>query len=318
MVGRQAVPGRAGADGEAVRVGRHTVQLTHPGKVLFPADGITKADLLEYYVAVARRMIPHLKDRPVNLQRFPSGIDHKGFFQQEMPDYFPDWIDGVTVQKEGGQLRHVMIQDAGTLAYLASQACITPHAWLSRAGQLEYPDQMVLDLDPTEAEGDQLRGAAAAAGALLVELGLTPFLKTTGSRGYHVVVPLDGRLDFDMVRAFAHDVAEVLARRHPAELTSETRKAKRGGRIYIDTLRNAYAHTAVPAYAVRARAGAPVATPIDWEELADPAMHAARFTIRNVLDRRQDPWAGFRRSARGLTRAREKLDEMRQASSALY
>jgi bifunctional non-homologous end joining protein LigD len=303
----------------ALRVGRHTVQLTNPDKILFPADGITKRDLAEYYKAVAPRMVPHLRDRPLNLQRFPEGIGRPGFFQQEMPDHGPDWLEGVTVAKEGGSVRHLMAQNAATLVYLANQGCITPHAWLSRAGALERPDQIIFDLDPPGEDDPRVRGATLALGALLRELGLAPFVKTTGSRGYHVMVPLDAGADFEEVRAFAESVAEALVRERPAELTTETRKAQRRGRVFVDTMRNAYAHTAVPPFAVRARPGAPVATPIAWEELEDRRMRPARFTLRTVLRRLEagvDPWRDYRRRARGLARARQALGPARPGAGA--
>lgn len=294
---------------------RRTVEVTHPDKVLFPDDGITKAELVDYYRDVARVMVPHVKDRPANLQRFPDGIGTPGFFQQAMPEYFPEWVAGVTVSKEGGELRHVMLQDAATLAYVANQGCITPHVWLSRRSALDRPDEMIFDVDPPEVSDgpDAAREVARALGAVLAELRLPAFVKTTGSRGYHVVVPLVVEAEFDMVRELAQQVAAVLAARYPDRVTVEPRKRQRGGRVYLDTLRNAYAHTAVPPFAVRARAGAPVAAPIAWEELDDPAMRADRFTLRTVRERLADgpdPWRGLRRRAVTLQAARGRVADL--------
>jgi bifunctional non-homologous end joining protein LigD len=289
------------------------VEVTHPDRVLFPADGITKAELVDYYRLVARWMGPHLADRPANLQRFPDGIDRPGFFQQEMPEYFPDWIDGVLVSKAGGRLRHVVIQNTATLVYLANIGCITPHTWLSRSDRLEYPDQLIFDLDPTGSDAVAVADAARALRALLEELGLVPFVKTTGSRGYHVVVALDRRSSFEEVREVATGIADALVARDPERLTTEPRKARRRGRIYLDTLRNAYAHTAVPPFAVRARPGAPVAFPISWDELDDPAMHPSRFTIRNALEqleRSADPWRELGDAARPLADIRAGLRQL--------
>jgi bifunctional non-homologous end joining protein LigD len=294
-------------------VGGRAVAVSSLDKVLFPEGGITKGELIEYYRTVAPHMLPHLKDRPVNLERYPDGIAGGGFFQQAMPDSFPEWIESVTVEKAGGRVRHVVIQTAATLVYLANQGCITPHAWLSRRDRLDQPDQLVFDLDPPGQDPEGVRTAARTLGELLRELELVPFLKTTGSRGYHVLVPLDRREHFDSVRAFAQAVAALLVQRHPELLTVEGRKAKRGRRIYLDTLRNAYAHTAVPAYAVRARPNAPVATPIGWEELEDPAMHPAHFTLRNLPSRLRDdpdPWRDLRRRARSLASTRRRLEEL--------
>jgi bifunctional non-homologous end joining protein LigD len=304
----------AGATADTrVRVGGRAVAVSSLDKVLFPEAGITKGELIEYYAAVAPHMLPQLKDRPVNLERFPEGIARGGFFQQAMPDSFPEWIEGVTVEKADGTVRHVLVQTAATLVYLANQGCITLHAWLSRRDRLDYPDQLVFDLDPPDQDPEGVRNAARALGELVRELELVPFLRTTGSRGYHVLVPLDRREDFEGVRAFAQAVAGLLVRRHPKQLTTEGRKAKRGKRIYVDTLRNAYAHTAVPAYTVRAKPTAPVATPIGWDELEDRAMHPARFTLRNLGTRLRDgpdPWRDLRRRVRGLASARRLLEEL--------
>lgn len=298
-----------------MRVGARTIEITHPERMLFPGDGITKGDLAEYYRLVGPAMLPHVADRPLNLERFPNGIDEGGFFQQEMPEYYPGWITGVMVGKAGGELRHVVAEEPATLVYLANQNCITPHAWLSRQDRLDQPDQMIFDLDPPEANDPRVRHATLRLGALLAELGLPAFVKTTGSRGYHVLVPLDRDRDFDAVRDFANAVAELLAQAHGEHLTTEQRKRERRGRILVDTLRNAYAHTAVPPYAVRARPGAPVATPITWEELADPAMHPQRFTLRDVPERLErleqrddDPWRDLARRAVTLDGAQERLD----------
>jgi bifunctional non-homologous end joining protein LigD len=288
-----------------LRVGSRTIEVTHPAKVLFPQDDITKLELVEYYRAIAAWMLPHLRERPINLERFPAGISRPGFFQQGMPDHYPEWMDSVSVKKVGGTVRHVVVQDGATLAYLANSGCITPHAWLSRRGRLQRPDMMIFDLDPPSRGAPRLKDMVRAVGDRLRERGLFPALKTTGARGYHVIVPLSGRQSFDDVRTFARGVAEELVRQHPRELTMESRKRQRGGRIYLDTLRNAYAHTAVPPFAVRARRGAPVATPIAWEELDDPEMSSARFTIRTVLarlDSGADPWGDFRRRAKTLPR----------------
>jgi bifunctional non-homologous end joining protein LigD len=290
---------------QRIRVGSRTIEVTHPTKVLFPQDGITKLELVEYYRTVSRWMLPHLRDRPINLERFPAGISRPGFFQQGMPDHYPGWMDSVSVKKEGGTVRHVVIQDGASLAYLANLGCITPHAWLSRRGRLQRPDMMIFDLDPPSRGAKRLKEMVRAVGDAVRDRGFAPFLKTTGSRGYHVVVPLPARETFDQVRTTAREIADELVRQYPRELTTESRKSQRAGRIYLDTLRNAYAHTAVPPFAARARAGAPVATPIAWEELDDPEMTSARFTIRTVLARLEsgtDPWRAFRPRAKRQAR----------------
>jgi bifunctional non-homologous end joining protein LigD len=291
-----------------------TVEITHPDKLLFPDDGITKADLADYYERVCEWMLPHIRFRPVSMQRFPDGIGGKGFFHKDVPDYFPKWIRRVEVPKSNGTVTHMFVCDDAALVYLVGQNTITPHVWLSRADRLWQPDRMVIDLDPApESDFNAVRRAAHATGELLRELGLTPFAQVTGSKGIHVWTPLRRRAAHDEVRAFAGDIGRVLADRHPDELTTEFRKAKRGGRILVDTARNTYAQTAVPPYAVRPRPGAPVATPLDWDELSDSKLRPDRWTIRNVLRRlaaKGDPWADIGSYARGISRARRRLESL--------
>lgn len=287
--------------------------MTHAERVLFPEAGITKGELVAYYGAVAPAMLPYVMERPANLQRFPSGIDGPGFFQQARPPFYPDWVPGVTVAKARGRVEHPVLQSRAALQYVANQGCITPHIWLSRIGRLRQPDQLVFDLDPSDSMLGEVAAAARQVAAVLEEVGLVPFVKTTGSRGYHVTVPLDERATYDTARDFANGVAALLVRRQPELFTIAARKAARGERIYVDTLRNAYGHTVVPPYAVRARPSAPVATPVAWDELDDPAMHAARFTLRDVPKRlasRPDPWHAWRRSARALGPARVRLAQL--------
>jgi bifunctional non-homologous end joining protein LigD len=291
-----------------------TVDITHPDKVLFPGDGITKADLAGYYERVSEWMLPHVAYRPVSMQRFPDGIDGKGFFHKDVPDYFPRWLRRVEVPKADGTVTHVFACDAATLVYLVGQNTITPHVWLSRADRLWQPDRMVIDLDPPPgSDFKAVRLAARQAGELLRELGFTPFAQVTGSKGIHVWTPLRRRARHDEVRAFAGDIGRVLAGRHPGELTTEFRKAKRDGRILVDTARNTYAQTAVPPYAVRPRPGAPVATPIEWDELSDSKLRSDRWNVKNVFRRLHangDPWADIGSYARGISRARRRVESM--------
>jgi bifunctional non-homologous end joining protein LigD len=293
----------------AIRAGRRTVQISRPDKPLFP-DGITKADLARYYEAVAPAMLPHLADRPLNLERYPDGIERQRIIQQRASEHFPAWIRRVRVAKAGGTVDHVVARDSATLVYLANQATITIHPWLSRADRLDRPDRIIFDLDPSGNELREVAQGAQVIGDLLRELGLEPSVMTSGSRGYHVLVPLQRRGDFDGVREFARDVAALAADREPRLFTVEQRKAKREGRILIDVMRNAYAHTAVAPYSVRPRPGAPVATPLHWAELNDPRIAPDRFTIRDIpsrLAREGDPWAHLGRHAQPLGGARRLL-----------
>jgi bifunctional non-homologous end joining protein LigD len=288
-----------------------TVEITHPDKVLFPGDGITKGDLADYYRRVGEWMLPHVKNRPVSMQRFPGGIGSRGFFHKDIPDYFPAWIRRVEVPKANGTVTHVIAADVDTLVYLVGQNTITPHVWMSRADRPWQPDRMVFDLDPPPgSDFNAVRRAARHTGELLSELGFTPFAQVTGSKGIHVWTPLRRRARHDEVRAFAGDVGRVLAARHPDELTSEWRKEKRDGRILVDVARNTYAQTAVPPYAVRPRPGAPVATPLAWDELSDSKLRPDRWTVKNVIRRLEakgDPWAEIGSYARGISRARRRV-----------
>jgi bifunctional non-homologous end joining protein LigD len=280
-----------------------SVTITHPDKALFP-DGLTKAGLASYYERVAEVMLPHVRGRPLHMQRFPDGIDGRELQQKQVPDYFPGFVDRVEVpRRRGGTVTHATIESTDTLVYLAGQACVTPHVWLSRADRLECPDQLIFDLDPPGGDLGPARDAARRLRSLLDEAKLTSFLKSTGSRGYHVVAPLDRSRSFEHVRAFARDVASELADRVPDRFTVEQRIAARQGRLYLDTARNGYAQTAVAPYAVRAIDGAPVACPLEWDELGrvDPQ----GFTVRNLfrrLARRADPWAGMAHAAAPLPR----------------
>jgi bifunctional non-homologous end joining protein LigD len=299
-----------------VRAGRRTVELHRPGKVLFPGDGrnkeYTKEDLVAYYRAVAPFMLPHLRGRPLMLERHPDGLDGPRFMQKNLQDHDPDWISRIEVPKEGGTVCHPVCDDTATLVYLADQACVTLHRWLSRVDRIDRPDRMVFDLDPADDDFDSVRRAARWLGELLDGIELPSALMTTGSRGLHVVVALGGHHDFDEAREFARDVAGTLTAEHPDELTTAARKKDRGDRLYVDVQRNAYAQTAVVPFTVRARPGAPVATPISWEQLDDPELGPRRWTIDDAVDQaRTDPWSGLLRRGRALGPARRRLDALR-------
>ncbi len=293
---------------DAIRAGRRTIAVSNADRVMFPSDGITKGDIVDYYRRVAPWMVPHVKDRPVSMQRVRENIDTQVFYQKDMPSHFPDWINRVTVPKVGGTVTHVVCDNAETLVYIANQGCITPHVWLSRVAALDKPDRMIIDLDPGDGGVADARFAARLARELLTEAGLVPYLMATGSRGYHVVVPLRPNEGFEEVREVCFGLAEALARRAPDRLTTEFYKAERAGRLFLDCNRNAWAQTAVPPFAVRPKPGAPVAVPLDWEELdtAEPD----GWTVRTVMERLEagaDPWADLGRRMRTLTAARRWL-----------
>lgn len=286
---------------EAISVGGRAIEITHGERVLFPDDGITKADVVEHYARVAPFALPHLRGRPVSMQRIRDNIYAQVFYQKDAPPHFPDWIHRVTVPKSGGTVTHAICDDAASLVYLANQGCITPHVWLSRVPDLRLPDRLIIDLDPGDGGVADARFAAKLAHEILDDAGLAPFLMATGSRGYHVVVPIKPQADFEDVRAIAFGLAEQMATRAPDRLTTEFYKEKRGGRLFLDCNRNAWAQTAVPPYSVRPKPGAPVAVPITWEELETVAPDA--FNVRTIparLTASPDPWHGFARRARSL------------------
>jgi bifunctional non-homologous end joining protein LigD len=293
---------------------RNEVEVTHADRLVFPADGITKGDIVDYYSQIADVMVSHLKGRPLTVWRYPRGIDHHGFVQQDFSESLPEWMGRVEVDKEGGTVVHPTADRPQALRWLANQNCLTLHAWMSRRNALNTPDQVVFDLDPSGGDFAVVRATARAVADVLDELGLAAYLQTTGSRGIHVVTPIKGDADFDTVRQFARDVAEVVALDDPAHRTVEMRKANRGDRVYLDVMRNAYAQTAVAPYAVRARRGAPVATPLEWDELNRRGLRADRFTIRDVpkrLAETGDPWADLRRRGRSLVRPAQRLAKIR-------
>lgn len=295
-----------------LNVDSHTIELSHADKVLFPRDGITKRDLADYYYRVAEAMLPHLRGRPVTMHRFPDGLEGEGFYQKEISSYFPEWIRRASLEKEGGTVTYLLCEDAATLVYMASQACITPHVWLSRADRSKHPDLLIFDLDPPDGSFEPVRQAAWSLRDLLDELGLVPFVKSTGSRGLHVAVPLDRSASFDEVYAFAEKAAQRLASRNPERLTTEQRKEKREGRVFVDVMRNNYGQMAVAPYAVRALPGAPIAVPLDWDELRDETFHPRKYNMRNILtrlSRKAEPWRELYRHAHSLSEAKQRLEK---------
>ena len=264
--------------------------ISHPEKLLFPTDGITKGDVCAYYEAVAEVMLPHVAGRPVTMERFPAGIDKKGFIQKDVSKGFPAWLERVEIpRRAGGEdegvVHYPLVGEARALVWLANQNSITPHVWTSRVPALERPDLCVFDLDPSEDEPANLRAAALAVRELLAELGLGSFIKTSGSKGFHILVALDGQADFEPVRRFSQGVGAVLVKRHPALFTQEFIKADRDGRIFIDTGRNGYGATFAAVYALRPKPGAPVSAPCSWAELESGAVAPQTVTLRTMPTR---------------------------------
>jgi bifunctional non-homologous end joining protein LigD len=289
------------------------VVISHPEKVLFPDDGITKGEMAAYYEMVAPVMLPHIRNRPVTMERFHRGIGEDGFFQKSISKGAPAWLPIAEVPKKGGTVKHPLINDERSLLWLANQNCITPHVWTSRVPDLLHPDVCIFDLDPLQEDGKVLRRAALALRDLLAELGLTSWIKTTGSKGFHIAVPLDGTSDAGQVSQFSHVVGRLLVERHPKELTLEFSKADRDGRIYVDTGRNHPPATFAVTYAVRARPGAPISAPCTWEEVERGKAGPATFTLRGMAKRIEsvgDLWAGVLEEGVSLRPAIKKLETM--------
>jgi bifunctional non-homologous end joining protein LigD len=287
--------------------------ITHPEKVLFPDDGITKGDLAAYYEAIAPVMLPHLRGRPLTMERYPAGIDKKGFWQKDVSKGFPEWLERVEVPKKDGVVHHPVITDERSLLWVANQNTITQHVWVSRVPDLYHPDICVFDLDPSKEDAAAVRAAAIGLRDLLDELGLPSWIKTTGSKGFHIVVPLDGKSDTSEVERFAHGVGRVFVSLAPDHLTQEFNKVDRKGRIYVDTGRNGYSATFAAAYTVRAKDGAPVSAPCTWEEIEKGKVEPASFTLRNMparIKKAGDIWADMSRRRRSLTKPIEKLKRM--------
>jgi bifunctional non-homologous end joining protein LigD len=280
--------------------------ITHPEKLLFPDDGITKRDLAAYYETVAPFLLPHISGRPVTMERFHRGIGAPGFFQKDVSKGFPDWLQRVEVPKKDGTVHHPLVTDLRSLLWLANQNCITPHVWISRVPDLYHPDICVFDLDPSEDRPDALRSAALQLRDLLQELGLKSWIKTSGSKGFHIVIPLDRRSNYGEVATFAHRIGSRLVSRDPDHLTQEFAKADRGGRILVDTGRNGYSATFAAAYAVRAKPGAPVSAPCTWEEVESGAASPQAYTLRTMQKRVaevSDLWRDLLEHPQSLPRA---------------
>ena len=268
-------------------------KITHPEKVLFPGEGITKGELAGYYERVAPAMLPHLRGRPVTMERYHRGIGEKGFFQKNI-EKGPAWLERVSVPKKGGVVHHPIVNDLRGLMWLANQNCITPHIWPSRVPDLYHPDLCVFDLDPLDDDAGALRKALLLLRDLLAELGCASWVKTSGSKGFHVVVPLDGSAEWNDVARFSHEVGRRLVERDPDHLTQEFYKADRRGRILIDTGRNEYSATHAAAYAIRPKPKAPVSAPCTWEEVESGQVGPRTFTLRGMaarLDRMGDLWS---------------------------
>jgi bifunctional non-homologous end joining protein LigD len=289
------------------------VVITHPEKVLFPDDGITKGELAAYYEMIAPIMLPHIARRPLTMERFPAGIGRKGFIQKDVSTGFPNWLQRIEVPKKDGVVHYPLVTDKESLLWVANQNCITPHVWISRAPELFYPDMCVFDLDPSVEDRHMLNAAALAVRDLLAELGLPSWVKTSGSKGFHIVVPLDEKSEMGEVYSFANSVGTLLVKRDPKNFTQEFHKVNRGTRILVDTGRNGWSATHAAVYAVRPKPGAPVSAPCTWHEVESGDVQPGTFTLRKMasrVERLGDLWSEMRKRRRSLKRPLARLKAM--------
>jgi len=292
--------------------GELTVACTNVDRVVFPADGITKGDVLAYYRDLADLMVPELRGRPLSVVRYTKGIAKGGFFQKHYQKHFPAWLDHVTAGTKT-RVDYPIVDTAAGVVYMANQGAIEFHIWTSRKDALDRPDLLVLDLDPPDGRFDLVRRAARLVRELFEALGLPAFVKLTGSKGMHVIAPLDDAATFDEVSALGTRIGALLCRRHPEILTMEFYKKDRKDRLFVDVTRNAIGATLVAPYALRGRPGAPLSAPIEWSDVDDAALTADGIRLRDVrawLDRRGDPWRDLRARSGSVAGAARALDRL--------
>jgi len=286
--------------------------LSNLGKIFFPVPNYSKQKVLDYYRNISPVMLPHLAHRPLNMQRAPDGLDGDIFYQQAAPDYFPDWIDTITLSRaDGSPIRHALCNSSAALLYLANQAVLSFHTWLSKTPDLGYPDKLIFDLDPPPGHNfDLVVQAAVNIKNFLDRISVRCGVMTTGSSGLHLVIPLLPRFSFDQVRDTARKIASCFARKSPLQYTLETLKEKRKGRLYLDYTRNAYGQTTICPYSIRTLPRAPIAVPLDWHELHKPGMDSQKYNLSNIsrrLGQKEDPWKHFYKPGEDLMEINKKI-----------
>lgn len=280
----------------SITVENHTIELSNLNKVLFPQSGITKGQIVAYYQKIAPFFLAQAGAHLMVMHRFPDGIDAQGFYQKQISDYFPSWIKRKKIMLKTHEAQSLVVLDSkAALIYLANQAVLVFHSWLSSEKNIHKPDKIVFDLDPSKKNSlPDIRFAVRKLKKILESHGLKPFVMTTGSRSYHVVAPIVPDYSFKQVNAFAKEICKELVSDYPDRFTVEMSKSKRNGRIFLDYLRNSFGQTSVACYSLRALEGAPVATPLDWHEFAKTKPQ--QYTIKNIfkrLARKKDPWKDF-------------------------
>lgn len=282
-----------------IDVGGHHIKITHPEKEL--DEGIKKAELVEYYRNVAPLMLPHVKDRFLSMFRFPEGVHGERFFQKNIPDYFPDWIESKCLEHESGVTCYAIVKDEAAIVYISNQV-VVPHITVTRIDKPDLPDKMIFDLDPSRPDVSSLKSVALKLKGFLEALGFRSYIMTTGGKGYHIAVPVKRELDNKGVRDFALKIAQTLAKQD-ATVTTDLRVEKREGRIFIDVNRISAMQTSVAPFAARSEPGLPVASPFPWDELAN--IDPRSYSIRNYP--KVDAWSDFFASAVSIRDVIEKL-----------
>lgn len=299
----------AKAAAKSVVLDGHTIACSSIDRVVFPEVGVTKGDVIDYYADVADVMLPELRDRPLSMERFTKGLEGGGFFQKHVQKHYPDWIDRVTVPGKT-TVTYPIANTAASLVYFANQGALALHIATSRAKTIEHPDIIVFDLDPPDGGFEMVRKTALLTRDALEAIGLTAFVKTTGSKGLHVVVPLDGKDSYADVHTLGHALGKQLETEHPDLITFEFYKKDRKGRLYFDVMRNTPGATFVAPYSLRGKPTASVSTPIEWDELSDKSLRADKYTLQNVRERlakEGDPWKGLRKKPGSAKKALSKL-----------
>jgi bifunctional non-homologous end joining protein LigD len=288
-------------------IGGQTVHVTNLDKVLFPEDKLTKRDLIRFYCGIAPLLLPYLKDRPLSMNPHPDGIHGKSYWVKDKPGYAPDWIETFEYRDEKAVKHWILVNDVATLAWVANHAVIDLHPWYSRADRPEYPDWAVVDLDPAQgATFADVVMVAKVVKAGLDHLRLTGFPKTTGKRGIHIYIPIERRYTFEETRGFTEKLARMIAQVLPDKITEEWSKARRTGKIRIDYTQNVINKTLAGPYSVRPEVGAPVSTPITWEELDDPTLRPNGWTVKNIDRRVKEKGDLFR----GALELRQRLPKL--------
>jgi bifunctional non-homologous end joining protein LigD len=300
--------------GYDLKIGRNTLHLTNQSKLYWPDDGITKGELVKYYHDIAPVLLPYLRNRPQSLHRFPNGISGASFFQKDIDiQSVPRWLKTKAIYSESNEdhVNYLLCNDASTLIYMANLGCIEINPWNSRIGKLDYPDWMVLDLDPGKIAFQEVVKVARVAKELLDRLELLAFVKTSGATGLHIYVPLEAHYDYHTVRTFAHLIATLVHEKLPDTTSLVRSPAKRTKKIYLDYLQNSKGQTIAAPYSVRPRPGATVSTPLSWSEVTNK-LDPTKFTIKNIfkrLDKKGDLWEPVIGKGQNMMRALKNLQD---------